>query len=60
MVEGGAFWVPDLTLADPYYLLPVLSSLTFLLTVELGAETGMEGQVRGQALRFCFWLTVHW
>ncbi|GAB4820631.1 hypothetical protein N2152v2_007677 [Parachlorella kessleri] len=44
LVEGGAFWFPDLTVADPYYLLPVLSSLTFLLTVELGAETGMEGQ----------------
>ncbi len=49
LVEGGAFWFPDLTVADPYYLLPVLSSLTFLLTVELGAETGMEGQVKCQA-----------
>ncbi len=46
LVEGGALWFPDLTAADPLYLLPVLSSLTFLLTVELGAGDGMEGQVR--------------
>ena len=25
---GGAFWFPDLTIADPYMLLPALSAVT--------------------------------
>lgn len=45
--SGGAFWFVDLSVADPYYALPVLSSLAFLATVELGAVDGM--QVRGAA-----------
>ena len=44
LVEGGAFWFPDLTIADPSYALPVLASCTFLLTIEAGAADGMEGQ----------------
>ena len=37
-------WFTDLTLADPYYALPIMSSAVFLLTVELGAADGMQGQ----------------
>ncbi|XP_040259285.1 mitochondrial inner membrane protein OXA1 isoform X2 [Aegilops tauschii subsp. strangulata] len=33
---GGIFWFTDLTTPDPLYILPVLTSLTFLATVELG------------------------
>jgi YidC/Oxa1 family membrane protein insertase len=33
---GGALWFTDLSAADPYFLLPILSSATFLLTMELG------------------------
>lgn len=44
MMDGGALWFPDLTVADPTYALPVLTSLTFLATVELGAADGMQGQ----------------
>jgi len=37
--DGGALWFTDLSAADPYLALPVLSSLTFLATTELsGAE----------------------
>lgn len=37
--DGGALWFNDLSAADPYLALPVLSSLTFLATTELsGAE----------------------
>ena len=38
------FWFTDLTIADPTYALPVLTSLSFLATVELGAADGMQGQ----------------
>ena len=44
MTEGGTLWFTDLTVADPYYLLPIASSAVFLLTVELGAADGMQGQ----------------
>ena len=33
--EGGAGWFMDLTMADPYYILPTLTSLTFLATIEV-------------------------
>ena len=44
MVDGGALWFTDLTVADPTYALPILCSLSFLATVELGAADGMQGQ----------------
>ncbi|XP_078447849.1 mitochondrial inner membrane protein OXA1-like [Wolffia australiana] len=40
---GGALWFTDLTTADPLYMLPVLTSLSFLATVELNMQEGMEG-----------------
>lgn len=43
MVAGGMYWFPDLTVADPYYGLPLLCSASFLATVELGAADGMQG-----------------
>lgn len=42
MTVGGALWFTDLTVADPYYLLPIAASGVFLLTVELGAADGMQ------------------
>lgn len=47
LAVGGAFWFPDLTAADATYGLPILSSAIFLLTVELGAADGMQGQDPG-------------
>lgn len=35
-------WYSDLTVADPYFTLPILSSLLLLLTVELNAADGMQ------------------
>ncbi|XP_073002459.1 mitochondrial inner membrane protein OXA1-like [Typha latifolia] len=40
---GGAFWFTDLTTPDQLYIFPVLTSLTFLATVELNMQEGMEG-----------------
>ena len=42
MTDGGMLWFTDLTVADPYYALPIASSAVFLLTVELGAADGMQ------------------
>ena len=42
--HGGAAWFQDLTVADPTYGLPLLSAAIFLLTVELNAADGMQGQ----------------
>lgn len=36
---GGIFWFTDLTLPDQYYLLPVVTSLTVWLTIEIGTDT---------------------
>lgn len=35
MRTGGLFWFTDLTLPDPYYLLPILTSATMWLTIEV-------------------------
>lgn len=32
---GGAYWFVDLTTPDPLYILPILTGLTFLITVEV-------------------------
>ncbi|XP_050186247.1 mitochondrial inner membrane protein OXA1L, partial [Myiozetetes cayanensis] len=38
---GGIFWVPDLGLPDPFFVLPLLVTTTTWLVLELGAETGV-------------------
>lgn len=41
MKSGGMFWFSDLTVPDPYLLLPVMSVCTMLLVMEVGAEGGV-------------------
>lgn len=41
MKTGGLFWFTDLTLADPLYIMPVLSCASFMATIELGGEAGV-------------------
>ncbi|KAK0554617.1 hypothetical protein OC845_000649 [Tilletia horrida] len=38
--DGGLAWFTDLSVADPYYVLPVASTALTLLVLETGAETG--------------------
>ncbi|XP_033753975.1 mitochondrial inner membrane protein OXA1L-like [Pecten maximus] len=38
MSTGGVFWFSDLTVSDPYFILPVITSATLLLSIELGSE----------------------
>eukprot|EP00002_Diphylleia_rotans_P014273 TRINITY_DN2781_c0_g1_i1.p1 TRINITY_DN2781_c0_g1~~TRINITY_DN2781_c0_g1_i1.p1 ORF type:complete len:347 (-),score=61.77 TRINITY_DN2781_c0_g1_i1:255-1295(-) len=53
--NGGALWFTNLCLSDPYYALPVISSITFLTTVEVGAD-GM--QTNEQVRKFMRFLAV--
>lgn len=40
---GGAYWFLDLSTPDSLYILPVLTALTFLITVECNMQEGLEG-----------------
>lgn len=35
MAAGGIGWFTDLTIYDPYFILPVAASLTMLVTIEV-------------------------
>lgn len=52
---GGALWFTDLTMADPYYLLPVITCGTLALTIHLGTDSarvpGQETQIVTYVLR---------
>ena len=37
--NGGAFWFVDLTTPDTMYIFPVLTALTFWITVEVNIRT---------------------
>lgn len=39
--NGGVLWFTDLTVADPYCIMPCLSALTFLAMTEVGKEQMM-------------------
>ncbi|KAH8262389.1 hypothetical protein KR026_001431 [Drosophila bipectinata] len=39
MRDGGLFWFQDLTMADPFYLLPLITSATLYLTIEIGTDS---------------------
>ena len=46
MRTEGLFWFQDLTLADPYYILPLVTSATLFGVLKLGVEYG---EWRGRA-----------
>ncbi|KAL7747636.1 hypothetical protein RI367_006925 [Sorochytrium milnesiophthora] len=46
--NGGFGWVTDLTVADPYYVLPLVASAGFLVVLEIGAETGTTAATAAQ------------
>ncbi|KAK1378140.1 mitochondrial inner membrane protein OXA1-like [Heracleum sosnowskyi] len=49
--EGGAFWFVDLTTPDSFYIFPVLTALTFWITVECNMQEGMEGNPAGATMK---------
>ncbi|VBB31743.1 unnamed protein product [Acanthocheilonema viteae] len=44
MSTGGLYWFKDLTIPDPYYLLPLVSAITVAAIFKMGAETGGSNQ----------------
>ncbi|XP_037283608.1 OXA1L mitochondrial inner membrane protein [Rhipicephalus microplus] len=38
---GGILWFTDLTVPDPFYILPLITSVSLFCTLELGAESGV-------------------
>eukprot|EP00123_Amoebidium_parasiticum_P018277 comp24157_c1_seq1/m.44006 comp24157_c1_seq1/g.44006 ORF comp24157_c1_seq1/g.44006 comp24157_c1_seq1/m.44006 type:complete len:418 (-) comp24157_c1_seq1:378-1631(-) len=53
MKTGGLLWVTDLTIPDPYYILPVASGLSMLASLELGTE-GVSNQQQTVVMRNAF------
>ncbi|KAK7790291.1 hypothetical protein R5R35_003870 [Gryllus longicercus] len=39
MVTGGLWWFTDLTMPDQYFLLPLLTSATLYVTIEVGTDS---------------------
>ncbi|CAN1355366.1 Calcium-transporting ATPase 10, plasma membrane-type [Linum perenne] len=49
--SGGAYWFLDLTTPDSLYVLPVLTGLTFLVTVECNMQEGLEGNAAAGTMK---------
>lgn len=61
MATGGLGWFADLTVYDPYFVLPVASALTMLVTIELGTEMGVSSeqmQKTKHLMRFMAFLVI--
>ncbi|KAJ5378972.1 hypothetical protein N7509_012091 [Penicillium cosmopolitanum] len=41
MLDESILWINDLTISDPYYLLPVVTSAFMYMTLKRGGESGM-------------------
>uniref|UniRef100_T1JM00 Membrane insertase YidC/Oxa/ALB C-terminal domain-containing protein n=1 Tax=Strigamia maritima TaxID=126957 RepID=T1JM00_STRMM len=52
MKTGGAFWFTNLTVTDPYFLLPVITSATLFVTIQLGAEGGISPNSSNKMTRY--------
>lgn len=50
--DGGLFWFTDLTMADQYYLLPIITSATLFLTIELGTDGAKLTAQNMQTMRY--------
>lgn len=51
LTNGGMLWFPDLTAADPYMIMPLLSAATFLGMTEVGKEQMMANDpARGRVM----------
>ncbi|XP_073122086.1 mitochondrial inner membrane protein OXA1-like [Henckelia pumila] len=49
--DGGALWFTDLTATDSLYIFPILTALTFWITVECNAQEGMEGNASAKTIK---------
>ncbi|XP_062541549.1 mitochondrial inner membrane protein OXA1L-like [Armigeres subalbatus] len=52
MRDGGLFWFTDLTVCDQFYALPVITSITMFLTIELGTDSARMSAQNMQTVRY--------
>lgn len=50
--DGGLFWFTDLTMSDPYFLLPLITSATLYLTIELGTDSAKLSAQNMQTMKY--------
>lgn len=50
--DGGLFWFTDLTIPDQFYLLPIITSITMLATIEVGTDTARLQHQNMQTMRY--------
>lgn len=52
MREGGLFWFTDLTVADPIFMLPLITSATLYLTIEIGTDSARLSAQNMQVMKY--------
>ncbi|XP_039965758.1 mitochondrial inner membrane protein OXA1L [Bactrocera tryoni] len=52
MREGGLFWFTDLTVADPLFMLPLITSATLYLTIEIGTDSARLSAQNMQVMKY--------
>lgn len=52
MKDGGLFWFTDLTVCDQFYALPIITSLTLFLTIELGTDSARMSAANMQTMKY--------
>lgn len=52
MREGGLFWFTDLTVCDQFYALPIITSVTMFLTIELGTDSARMSAANMQTMKY--------
>ncbi|CAG9799931.1 unnamed protein product [Chironomus riparius] len=52
MKEGGLFWFTDLTVADQFFALPIITSITMLATIELGTDSARLQHQNMQTMKY--------
>lgn len=49
---GGLFWFTDLTVPDPYFILPIITSFTMLATIEVGTDGARLASANLQTMKY--------
>lgn len=49
---GGLFWFTDLTVPDQFFLLPIITSCTMLLTIEVGTDGARMSAANLQTMKY--------
>uniref|UniRef100_A0AAG5D8P5 Membrane insertase YidC/Oxa/ALB C-terminal domain-containing protein n=1 Tax=Anopheles atroparvus TaxID=41427 RepID=A0AAG5D8P5_ANOAO len=52
MRDGGLFWFTDLTVCDQFYALPIITSFTLFLTIELGTDSARMSAANMQTVKY--------